>query len=87
LRFVVARSSWGSDPYARGSYSFRTVDCDRKSLGHVDLSVPVPSEEDPRLLFAGEATHASFYSTVHGAIGSGRREADRITGRSTANTV
>jgi monoamine oxidase len=30
------------------------------------------------LLFAGEATHSSYYSTVHGAIESGWREAERI---------
>ena len=32
-----------------------------------------------RLLFAGEATHSEYFSTVHGAILSGQREADRIT--------
>jgi hypothetical protein len=31
------------------------------------------------LLFAGEATHSSYYSTVHGAIESGWREAERLT--------
>jgi spermine oxidase len=30
------------------------------------------------LLFAGEATHLRYFSTVHGAIESGFREADRI---------
>jgi len=30
------------------------------------------------LLFAGEATHEHFYSTVHGAVESGWREADRV---------
>lgn len=28
--------------------------------------------------FAGEATHPDYFSTVHGAIESGWREADRI---------
>ena len=31
-----------------------------------------------RLLFAGEATHPRHFSTVHGAIETGWREADRI---------
>lgn len=30
------------------------------------------------ILFAGEATHERFFSTVHGAIESGFREADRL---------
>lgn len=29
-------------------------------------------------MFAGEATHDYFYSTVHGAVETGWREADRI---------
>jgi hypothetical protein len=37
------------------------------------LSLPLPSEEDPRLLFAGEATETRFWSTMHGARLSGLR--------------
>ena len=33
---------------------------------------------DGRLLFGGEATHPKHFSTVHGAIEAGWREADRI---------
>jgi spermine oxidase len=33
---------------------------------------------DGRVLFAGEATNEKHFGTVHGAIESGWREADRI---------
>ena len=32
----------------------------------------------PVLMFAGEATHATFYSSSHGALLSGQREAKRL---------
>ena len=42
------------------------------------LMEPLPSEADPRLCFAGEATHPQFWSFLHGARESGIREAERI---------
>ncbi len=41
-------------------------------------SSPLPSQDEPRLLFAGEATHEKFWSFMHGARESGIREANRI---------
>ena len=38
----------------------------------------VLAEPVGRVLFAGEATHDTHFSTVHGAIETGRREAERI---------
>ena len=40
---------------------------------------------DGKLLFAGEATHPRHFSTVHGAIESGWREADRIIEKTKTN--
>lgn len=63
---------WGTDPYARGSYSFIAVGSspnDMRALGQ-------PVSE--RLMFAGEATNPEFFGTVHGAYLSGMREADWI---------
>ncbi|KAM9315190.1 LOW QUALITY PROTEIN: spermine oxidase [Pholidichthys leucotaenia] len=78
----ILRSSWGSNPYIRGSYSFTRVgssgaDCEK-------LAMPLPyssSTKAPLLqvLFAGEATHRKYYSTTHGALLSGQREATRLT--------
>ncbi|MCX2934108.1 FAD-dependent oxidoreductase [Mycobacterium sp. CVI_P3] len=63
---------WGTDQYARGSYSFLAVGSSPDDM-HA-LGEPVGD----RLLFAGEATDPEWFGTVHGAYLSGLREADRI---------
>ena len=63
---------WGADQYARGSYSFIAVGSSPDDMRA--LSEPVGE----RLFFAGEATNAEHFGTVHGAYLSGLREADRI---------
>lgn len=63
---------WMDDPFARGGFSFTAVgsgDGDRTILGD-----PVGD----RVFFAGEATETEHTATVHGALLSGRREAERI---------
>lgn len=70
IDFRVTR--WLADPFARGSYSFPKVGgglSDRDALA---------APENGRLLFAGEATHADYSATVHGAVLSGWREASRV---------
>ncbi|KAF5272013.1 hypothetical protein FQR65_LT04994 [Abscondita terminalis] len=76
----VTRHGWYTNPHFRGTYSYDTLE------SHVDgrskrtiLSEPLAtSEGNVRLLFAGEATDPTQYSSVHGAIRSGFREADRL---------
>jgi monoamine oxidase len=66
-------SGWWTDEFSRGSYSFTAVGsgtADREALAE-----PV----DGRLWLAGEATHPSLHSTVHGAWLSGRAAAERAT--------
>ncbi|KAH0624385.1 hypothetical protein JD844_031791 [Phrynosoma platyrhinos] len=76
----ILRSKWHSEPYTKGSYSYVSVD----SCGDdIDvLAQPLPEEacnsKPPQVLFAGEATHRTFYSTTHGALLSGWREANRL---------
>lgn len=76
---TVLRSKWANDPYFHGSYSYMGLD---SNVGHqCDLSCPLPGPCEPVppiLFFAGEATCAGHYSTVHGARLSGIREAERI---------
>ncbi|KAA0107764.1 FAD-dependent oxidoreductase [Mycolicibacterium sp. P1-5] len=65
-------TKWGTDQYARGSYSFIAVGSSPDDM-HT-LGDPVGE----RLMFAGEATNPEWFGTVHGAYLSGLREADRI---------
>jgi len=65
-------TQWHNDPFTYGSYSTFSLtgsiqDCDR-------LAEPIGD----RLFFAGEATNGKYLGTVHGALLSGEREANRI---------
>ncbi|MFM8598973.1 MAG: flavin monoamine oxidase family protein [Mycobacterium sp.] len=64
-------SSWWSDEFSRGSYSFTAVgsgEQDRVALG---------AAVDGRLWLAGEACHPTLHSTVHGAWLSGKEAAEQ----------
>ncbi|KAG8240017.1 hypothetical protein J437_LFUL017752 [Ladona fulva] len=80
----IIRTSWCCDPNFRGGYSYLHVNSDSGTNLIKNLSDPIPCCEtpqgliDPILLFAGEATHTDYFSTVHGARLSGIREANRI---------
>ncbi|XP_047151801.1 probable polyamine oxidase 5 [Vigna umbellata] len=83
----VLKSQWGTDPLFLGSYSHVAVGssgddfdkmaeplpkCSSSSSSHPSASPPL------QILFAGEATHRTHYSTTHGAYFSGLREANRL---------
>ncbi|XP_053160755.1 peroxisomal N(1)-acetyl-spermine/spermidine oxidase [Hemicordylus capensis] len=76
----ILRSKWHSEPYTKGSYSYVSVDSSGDDIDA--LAQPLPEEasnsKPPQVLFAGEATHRTFYSTTHGALLSGWREANRL---------
>ncbi|XP_062070569.1 peroxisomal N(1)-acetyl-spermine/spermidine oxidase [Lepus europaeus] len=77
----VLRSRWHSAPYTRGSYSYVAVGSTGDDIDL--LAQPLPADSagaQLQVLFAGEATHRTFYSTTHGALLSGWREADRLAG-------
>jgi monoamine oxidase len=63
---------WSTDPFSRGAYFFPKVNSPMSDVD--ELARPVGN----RLFFAGEATNAGSFGTVHGAIMSGLREAARI---------
>jgi polyamine oxidase len=69
---TVFRTSWSSDPWSRGAYSYHRVGSgpgDRRLLAE-----PL----DDTVFFAGEATHPGWYATVHGAWESGVRAAHQV---------
>jgi monoamine oxidase len=68
----VLRTRWHQDPLAGGSYSHVPP-----AASLEDYQILAEPVED-RLFFAGEATHASYPATVHGAFLSGQREAKQI---------
>ncbi|MEM7112520.1 MAG: FAD-dependent oxidoreductase [Chloroflexota bacterium] len=66
------RTSWAADPFSQGAYSYPKVGgqaADRKVLGE---------GINGRLFFAGEATHPSYFGTVHGAYETGVRAAREV---------
>ena len=66
---VLGETRWAADPYALGSYSHALP-------GHLGDRAVLAAPIDGRIFFAGEATHRTFYSTVHGAWLSGERAAE-----------
>eukprot|EP01018_Ginkgo_biloba_P004246 Gb_02605 [translate_table: standard] len=79
----VVRSGWGFDPLFRGSYSYVAVGSSGQDIDTMAEPLPKCSSQTHstpplQLLFAGEATHRTHYSTTHGAYFSGLREADRL---------
>ncbi|XP_030385569.1 spermine oxidase-like [Scaptodrosophila lebanonensis] len=82
------RTQWYANPNFRGSYSFRSTYTDELRTGAWDLEAPLLDVGGkPRLQFAGEASHKHFYSTVHGAVESGWREAERLNSYYRARTA
>ncbi|XP_037535178.1 peroxisomal N(1)-acetyl-spermine/spermidine oxidase [Nematolebias whitei] len=76
----IFRSQWFHDPWTCGSYSHLATDCSEQDLDNMmDPLPPRRSNAQPlQVLFAGEATHPCYFSTVHGALLTGWREADRL---------
>ncbi|XP_064599632.1 peroxisomal N(1)-acetyl-spermine/spermidine oxidase-like isoform X2 [Liolophura sinensis] len=73
----VIRTTWGSNQYTRGAYSYVAVGGTAQEME--TLGEPLIADNGKaQVLFAGEATHKSFYSTTHGALLTGQREAQRI---------
>jgi len=70
-------TKWHDDPYSRGSYSFPHVSGSYRDIEN--FSEPIQTRFGvPRIMFAGEATDATYFGTTHAAYLSGEREAKRL---------
>lgn len=67
----LASSAWGTDPWARGSYSCALP-------GHVDDRQILATPVNERLFFAGEACSRDHFGTAHAAFMTAVAAADRI---------
>lgn len=70
-------SRWSSNSLVRGAYSYTAKTTDRLTNWETTISAPIKFKSN-NLLFAGEACHASYFSTVHGAFHSGMEQAENI---------
>jgi len=80
----LLRHCWNSDEYSVGGWVFQSTALSEDQIEA--LTRPLPSQADPRLLFAGEATDKRFFGNLLGARLSGLREAQRILDREEAKS-
>ena len=73
---AILSTRWHSDPLYRGSYSYSAVGTSLKD--REELSAPLSGTTPLQLMFAGEATHPTLFSTANAAYDTGVREAQRI---------
>lgn len=92
LKFTKClKSKWANDPLFLGSYSYVAVGSSGEDLD--TMAMPLPKHTNfgttspLQILFAGEATHRTHYSTTHGAYFSGIREANRLLQHYNCNGV
>lgn len=74
----IIRTRWGNNSSTRGSYSFIKVGASMTDIDLLAEPLTDSETEKPQVMFGGEATHECHYSTTHGALLSGMREANRI---------
>ncbi|KAF5189220.1 Amine oxidase [Thalictrum thalictroides] len=77
----LLKSQWGTNPLFKGSYSYVATGSSGDDLDLMAKPLPSISKDGVpplQVLFAGEATHRTHYSTTHGAYFSGIREANRL---------
>ncbi|XP_030754642.1 spermine oxidase-like isoform X4 [Sitophilus oryzae] len=74
----IIRSTWGTNAHFKGTYSYVNAESTDSDEVRRQIIEPLNCDGKDVVLFAGEATHRKYFSTVHGAVDSGYREADRL---------
>ncbi|XP_071737275.1 probable polyamine oxidase 5 [Rutidosis leptorrhynchoides] len=74
----VLKTRWGKDPLFLGSYSYVAVGSSTCDMDKLAEPLTKSGSYPLQILFAGEATHRTHFSTTHGAYFSGIREANRL---------
>lgn len=78
--FRIHRSSWGSDPLFRGSYSYGSASATGDECR--DLCEPLVTAQGSdrmlKVLFAGEACHPKYFGCTHGAYLTGQSQAQKL---------
>uniref|UniRef100_A0A1B6EDQ6 Amine oxidase domain-containing protein n=2 Tax=Clastoptera arizonana TaxID=38151 RepID=A0A1B6EDQ6_9HEMI len=70
---------WKSEKYSQGSYTALAVGATQSDVEQIAHPLYAsPQHNKPAVVFAGEHTHSSFYSTVHGAYLTGRTAAQLL---------
>ncbi|XP_047207537.1 peroxisomal N(1)-acetyl-spermine/spermidine oxidase-like [Girardinichthys multiradiatus] len=76
---TIVCTRWFHDPWTLGSYCHPAIGCSAQDFKNMMEPLPKRGKKQPlQVLFAGEATHPFYYSSLHGALLSGQREADRL---------
>lgn len=76
---TLLRTKWQTNRFERGAYSYRSVYTEENGGSAEALGQPITDNKGfPLICFAGEATSPHYHATVHGAIETGFREAERV---------
>lgn len=80
-RSLIFRSQWFSNPHFLGAYTYYSVKGESLNATMKTLSEPVNNQQNqPIVQFCGEATNEHHFKSVHGAVETGWREAERLIG-------
>lgn len=73
------RTKWHHNHNFYGAYSYRGLVASKAGITNSDLQESLKNTNGKQtVLFAGEATHNEYYSTMHGAVESGIIAAEKI---------